>query len=587
MVERLDVTLDELQKLRHRIDKDQLESSDLVIFGALVSTLIERAEQKQERMLQKLAVDAAEKGAHAPGEVMDAAHDGESSESAFSSDENAKSTDGTVDNIDPKNKKGHGRNGANAYANAKHIFHALTVGILGALCAACGVGRMSRYREKIVVRIVGQPLFFAEIHHYEQVRCKICGQIIRAAGPAFVLHGIGTGYVTYDWSACAMLIVMHYFGGAPFKRLESLHESWGVPLADANQWNLVDRSDELLLPLHKAIELYGIQKATTLRIDDTGSKVITLMREIQAEIAACMLLGKSTRDVRTGINATGVYLETPDETIILFYTGRHHAGEIIDQLLRHRRHKSPKLVKVTDGASKNFDHQHEDKLLEATCNAHAFLKFRDIKDKYPAEYAIAGEVYKKVFDNDDVTKNRKMTPMKRMYFHQMHSKPLMQKLRGMCEEKIKSKLVEPHSPLWEPLTFVINQWSRLTKFCEEPGVPLDTNLVEQTLIIPVRYLAGSFNYKTVNGAEVGDRHMSLIATARANRVEPVAYLTDCLRHHEDLARRPEHYLPWVYRERLKKRDIHADPVQQAIPIEYQASRARTVHLSSEKITQAM
>lgn len=124
----------------------------------------------------------------------------------------------------------------------------------------------------------------------------------------------------------------------------------------------------------------------------------------------------------------------------------------------------------------------------------------------------------------------------------------------MCKEKLESKLVEPNSALWEPLSFVINQWERLTRFYEVPGVPLDSNLVEQALIIPVRYLAGSFNYKTVNGAVVGDHHMSLIATARANGVEPVAYLTECLRCHEDLAKRPEHYLPWVYRERLKERD---------------------------------
>ena len=63
----------------------------------------------------------------------------------------------------------------------------------------------------------------------------------------------------------------------------------------------------------------------------------------------------------------------------------------------------------------------------------------------------------------------------------------------------------PNAPLWEPLTFVINQWDRLTRFCHVPGIPLDTNVVEQMLIIPVRYLAGSFNYKTQNGADVGDR----------------------------------------------------------------------------------
>jgi hypothetical protein len=50
----------------------------------------------------------------------------------------------------------------------------------------------------------------------------------------------------------------------------------------------------------------------------------------------------------------------------------------------------------------------------------------------------------------------------------------------------------------------------------------------------------------------------LIATANANGVEPVAYLTECLDNHEDLATRPEYYLPWVYRARL---ETHNQPVR--------------------------
>jgi hypothetical protein len=146
-----------------------------------------------------------------------------------------------------------------------------------------------------------------------------------------------------------------------------------------------------------------------------------------------------------------------------------------------------------------------------------------------------------------------------MLYHREHSKPQMLRLWQMCQDKAHGKLVEPNSSLWEPISFVINQWLRLTKFYEVAGVPLDTNVVEQTLIIPVRYLAGSFSYKTQNGADVGDRHMSLIATANANGVEPVAYLTECLRNHEDLAKRPEYYLPWVYRDRLEALDGDPDP----------------------------
>jgi transposase len=570
MVQRIDVTLEGLHQLHQRIERQQLDPGDWTLVGVLVSRFIARTEATRARMLAKLAAEADKKAAaDASGPVIDAeytAQDGEESQSASSSDANAISGGGAAESLDgtpteangsgepapaPKKKaKGHGRNGVGAYTNAKHFFHELVLGVIGALCV-CGAGRMSRYREKSIIRIVGQPIFGAEIHHFAQAWCKLCGRIITAAGSASVLEGIGTSYITYDWSACAMLMVMHYFGGAPFKRIESLHAGWGVPMSDANQWNLVDQGDEMILPLYNALELYGIRNAINLRIDDTGAKVITIMRQIQAEVAALQIIGESTKDVRTGINATGVHLETKDGTIILFYTGRHHAGEIIDRLLKHRRASSPKLPKVTDAASKNFDHDQEDKLIDATCNAHCFLTFRAIKDKFPAEYAFVAEIYKKVFDNDDKAKALVLTPEERMLYHRKHSKPLMEKLKAWCEEKIKSNLVEPRSPLWAPLTYVINQFSRLTKFYEEPGVPLDTNLVEQDLIIPVRYLAGSFFYKTENGAEVGDRAMSFILTARANGVEPVAYLADCLRNHEDLAKRPEYYLPWVYRERLK------------------------------------
>jgi transposase len=558
-MKRLDVTLARLYLLRERIDRQQLDADDWPIVGALVSKVIDRAEAQQERMLQKLAQAAADEISAIDAEPANPTADAEPANPIAPSPDAAPAgqepeSSGDVPEGEPKpTPKGHGRNGAAAFVNAKHVLHNLAAGILGALCAACGLARMSRYREKVVVRVIGQPLFSAEVHPFEQVRCRVCGRIVRADGPVGFQEGVGTSYIVYDGSACAMLIVMHYFAGAPFKRLESLHDGWGVPMPDANQWNLVDAADDLLVPLYRALERYGIQNATSLRIDDTASMVIAIAREIQAEISVLESIGESAKDVRTGINATGLVLETEAGRVTLFYTGRHHAGEVIDQLLQLRRPSParPKLVKVTDGASKNFDHPHADELIESTCNAHAFLKFRAIKDTYPNEYALAAEVYKKVFDHDDEAAARKLTPVERMDFHRTHSKPLMLRLKAMCEDKLRRKLVEPNSALWEPLSFIINQWPRLTKFYEVPGVPLDTNLVEQTLIIPVRYLAGSFNYQTETGAEVGDRMMSLVATARANGVEPVAYLTDCLRDHRALADRPEEFLPWAYRSRLE------------------------------------
>jgi transposase len=591
--QRLEVALDELRAVRRRIDQNEpILASDRPLLGALLSQQIGRAEGRAARLLAKLAAStAASQGTSVPPSDPKASDDAAASPAGSSSSSDAKATSSDAaaspaaesegDDEEPEPEpggdpkpKGHGRNGASAFRTAQHYFYALALGVIGAVCTACQIGKMYRYREKIIIRIVGQPMFRAEQHHHEQARCRNCGRVVRADGLACVHEGVGTEYIRYDWSACAMLLFMHYTGGDPFKRLESHHEGWGVPMPDANQWEVVDKADDLLLPLYRAIEQHAIQRATNFRIDDTGSVVITIKRQIEAELAALRAMGESTKGVRTGINATGIYWETPDGPVVLYYTGRHHAGEIIDQVLGRRLASRPTLVKCTDGASKNFDHAHADKLVEATCNAHALLKFRDIRDKYPAEYAEAGKVYSAVFDNDDTARALELSPIDRMLYHRLHSKPLMVQLKKMCEEKVASRSVEPNSPLWEPVTFILNQWERLTLFCEAPGVPLDTNLVEQALIVPVRYLAGSFNYHTENGAVVGDHAMSLIATARAHGVEPVAYLAECLRSHEDLAKRPEHYLPWVYRARNGGADAPARAAERAAEPEPSDARLR-------------
>ena len=546
--------------LQSRIAEQQLAPDDWKIFAALIMNLAERAEVKIARMIAKILAsenEATENFAEG-GEVIDVGGQSSNKDNdgndIIPSDDKTASTLVDEGSVNPESEKrpakGHGRNGKKSFTNAVHVQHALPVGVIASICERCKKGRMSRYDEKIIIRIVGQPNFGAELHHCEQARCKICGRIARAAVPAEVTAGIGTSYINYHWSACAMLAVMHYFAAMPFKRLENLHKGWGVPMPDANQWNIVNEADTLLLPLFNAIEHYAIANGMSLLIDDTASKVISLQRQINAEIKGLQAEGKSIKEVRTGINATGVYIEIPEGTVTLYYTGLHHAGEIFDKMLAHRKKGGEKLAKVTDAASKNFDHGHGEEVVEGVCNAHAMLKFRDIKDKFPEEYAVAGAVYKQVFANDDIAKAQGLTPTERMLFHREKSLPLMVSLKVMCEEKITSGLVEPRSPLWHPLTFIINQWPRLTQFCKTPGIPLDTNLVEQSLIIPVRYLAASFNYQTAAGAEVGDRYMSLVITAIDNEIEPVAYLTYCLKNHEDLAKRPEFYLPWSYRDRM-------------------------------------
>jgi hypothetical protein len=82
------------------------------------------------------------------------------------------------------------------------------------------------------------------------------------------------------------------------------------------------------------------------------------------------------------------------------------------------------------------------------------------------------------------------------------------------------------------------------------GAPLDNNLCERALKKAIVHRKNSLFYKTLNGAKVGDLYMSLIFTCGLNDVNPFEYLTELLRHKDELAEAPERWLPWNYRENL-------------------------------------
>ena len=99
---------------------------------------------------------------------------------------------------------------------------------------------------------------------------------------------------------------------------------------------------------------------------------------------------------------------------------------------------------------------------------------------------------------------------------------------------------------------MLRHWQALTLFLREPRAPLDNNVVERALKKSILHRKNSLFYKTLNGAEVGDLYMSLIHTCELNDVNPLDYLTELLRHTEELAAKPAEWMPWNFRETLER-----------------------------------
>jgi hypothetical protein len=191
-------------------------------------------------------------------------------------------------------------------------------------------------------------------------------------------------------------------------------------------------------------------------------------------------------------------------------------------------------------------------VLVANCIAHGRRQFVKITPNFPESCRHVLEALGEVYQQDRLTHERGLSPVERLHFHQQHSGPVMNELHGWLEAQLKEKKAEPNSGLGKAIEYMLRHWQALTLFLREPGAPLDNNLVERALKKAILHRKNSLFYKTLNGAEVGDLYMTLIHTCELNAVNPLDYLTELLRHTEELAAKPADWMPWKYRATLER-----------------------------------
>ena len=76
--------------------------------------------------------------------------------------------------------------------------------------------------------------------------------------------------------------------------------------------------------------------------------------------------------------------------------------------------------------------------------------------------------------------------------------------------------------------------------------------MEKALKKAILHRKNSLFYKTRKGAQMGDLFMSLIRTRELNEVNAFDYLTELLRHPEELKQNPSAWMPWNYRDTLAR-----------------------------------
>lgn len=432
-------------------------------------------------------------------------------------------------------RPGHGRNGAQAYTGAEKIKVGHATLKSGDRCPKCEKGKVYATPPGVLVRVVGQAPLAATVYELEKLRCNLCGEVFTAKPPD------RAGPEKYDATAASMIILLKYGTGLPFYRLEGLQGNLETPLPASTQWEIAAKKAAIVQPVYQELIRQAAQGDVVYN-DDTSMKILALMGKRQSgrDVAA------EEEEERTGIFTSGIVSTRAGQKIALFFTGRKHAGENLADVLAHRAQELGPPIHMCDGLDRNLPKEFQ--TIVGNCILHGRRKFVEVVTKFPDECRYLLETLREVYRHDAFCRQQAMSAEERLHYHQTHSGPLMQELAKWFDEQFAQRKVEPNSGLGEAIRYMKKRWDRLTLFLRQAGAPLDNNEVERILKRAILHRNNSLFYKTENGAHVGDLFMSLIQTCHLHGVNAFDYLTQLQKHADDLAARPQEWLPWNYHE---------------------------------------
>lgn len=544
---------DEKTALLDRLEKNALTPEDREIIRHMVDTLefiFEKVNQKDAQLkalLKRILGIKSEKSkkirdnlnSKNPSDDRTPVPDSDPSETKEKEDPTA-GGQAPSNPPDKEKPKGHGRIGADAYTGADWVFIPLLSFKPGDQCPECFRGKVyPQNNPGVFVCIEGRAPIGATVYELEKYRCNLCGEIFTAELPE---HVAMKGGKYYDPQAKSMIAILRYGGGFPLNRLGELQRNLGIPIPVSTLWEKTEEAGDKIYPAYEELKRQAAQ-GDIIHNDDTGIKILSLMKEIDEETKNAK--GKKTR---TGMFTTGIVSVVGGREIALFFTGRQHAGENFADLLEKRTSDRDPPIQMCDAKSGNVPKNAE--VVPCYCNTHARRNFVNVAEDFPDQCLYVIDVFATIYKNDAMAKELQLSPEERLQYHLEKSGPTMESFHGWLNDQFDRRQVEPNSSLGKAIAYVLNHWKELTRFLRAPGVPLDNNICERALKKIILHRKNSLFYKTEHGAYMGDMFMSLIHTCNLAAENPFDYLTDLQIHSSHVFKNPEKWLPWNWRDTL-------------------------------------
>ena len=340
------------------------------------------------------------------------------------------------------------------------------------------------------------------------------------------------GKCTASSSLLAHIITSKYTDGLPLYRLDGMLKRLGHDIGRSNMANWIVRLDDVFKPL---INLMREQQ-------NTGNY-------IQADETRIQVLKETGKTVQSNKWMWVTRGGPPDQATVLFEYDPSRAGKVITQLVNDFSG-----IVQTDGYAGYARLCEENHIQRIGCWDHARRKFIE------ASKAAAPNTKKKhnkgCVSKADVAigKIRKLYAIERRIADLSHeekyqarqtlSKPVLDDFKQWLITN-KPKVLKD-SLTGKAITYTLNQWDELTGYCDHGHVHI-SNVLAENAIRPFAVGRKAWLFAdTTRGANASATCYSLIETAKANNLEPYAYILHILNHigAADTLEKIEALLPW-------------------------------------------
>ncbi|HEX4955428.1 MAG TPA: IS66 family transposase [Thermoanaerobaculia bacterium] len=365
-------------------------------------------------------------------------------------------------------------------------------------CPACS-GQLEEWSDQHEVSeeiTVVERHFVLTRHLRKKYRCRCNAAVVTAPGPLKLIPG-----GRYSAAFAVDVAINKYLDHLPLERQCRVMEREGLTITSQTLWDQLNALARVLEPTYEALgqrilaELVVHADETRWRFSGRGeTKTHWVWCLTSSSVAFYRILASRSKD------AASTMLDQYEGSVVADGYGAYQA-----------------LARAGPGFTL------------AHCWAHARRKLVEIEGDFPE---LTGEILDLIGElyaiertvpaaNAEESEEEAAARLElRTQLRQERSRPVLERIRTWAEAQDEL----PRSGLGEAVRYLLGLWPGLTRFLEDPHIPLDNNPAERALRGIVVGRKNHYGSRSRRGCQVAALFYTLCETAKLRAIEPRAYL---------------------------------------------------------------